>query len=169
MSTLMNSLAGQVEKAGGKFRYSTSVVHVEQPSQGGWDVTTYPGDPADNKVVSSSAPLPSFVEGRNSVEKVTTTTKHFDKIVVATGAFSTPSVPSCALPHLLQPTDVPKKGEGFTIHSSDVSRKDVQATLDEENGLEKVVVVGASKSAFDIAVELSKVRRLSFSSFTDES
>lgn len=152
MSTLMSDLASQVVEAGGTLRFATRVVRVSQPPEGGWDVTTTPNDTTRSNVVASSAPFPSFVGRMEETEGVET--RHYEKLIVATGYFSTPSVPDCAVSFLLQPSE--NAPDRFAVHSLGMSRGDVRARMAEAEGRKRVVVVGASKSAWDIAVEMSK-------------
>ncbi|GAA6041199.1 hypothetical protein JCM8097_008339 [Rhodosporidiobolus ruineniae] len=135
MAAVMDSHFQQVSSCpSASFRFSTRVVRVEQPEHGGWNVTSTPISPGGFPPASSSSdPLPSFdaTSAKQTGGSGTTKIQHYDKLIIATGSFSSPSVPACAVP------------------------KSVQHALSGERK-RRVVVVGASKSSLDAAEQLAQ-------------
>ena len=129
----MNKLAEQVEHMGATVRYNTSVDSCRQPYRGSWTIV--------------SAPLSNPLE---------MTTETFDKLVVATGTFSVPSVPSFVKP-FIHPWKVPLHDLNglITIHTSHLSEPTVQDALYARP--RRLAIIGGSKSALDAAERLASV------------
>lgn len=100
-------------------RLGTEVVRAEPAADGGWDVTT-----------AESPESPEVSE-------------HYDHLVLASGIFSAPLVPS------FQGIDALQAAGGQLLPASEL------LSLDQVRG-KHVVVVGYGKSACDIAVEIAK-------------
>ncbi|WVQ78504.1 hypothetical protein IAT38_000590 [Cryptococcus sp. DSM 104549] len=132
MVKVMDQVAHDVRDLGAVIHPHTQVISARRSDKGGWVV--------ESKPVGGS--------------EVTTGT--FDKLVVATGAFSRPAIPSFALP-LIQPFDIPllpdQASLPLAIHTSQLSQPTVQAALTSIP--RKIVVVGASKSALDASERFS--------------
>lgn len=152
MTFVMEHAARQGTALGAEVRALHDIVSVTQPSGpgSGWDVT--------------SVRLPSPSTSSFASEPIT---EHYDKLIIATGFFSDPVVPSFARPFVLPPRatlaetasnldeDTP-----FAIHTSHLSEPTVQRALMATK--REVVVVGASKSALDAAERLASVSFVNF-------
>jgi cation diffusion facilitator CzcD-associated flavoprotein CzcO len=134
MIRIMTKLAEEVKALGAEIRYQTSVESCRQPRPKTWCV--------------SSAPLAHPLE---------TSIEDFDKLVVATGTFSVPAVPSFAETYM-HPRRTPVKDlEGLlTIHTSHLSDDTVQKALYAKQ--RRIAIIGGSKSALDAAERLASVR-----------
>ncbi|KAK0208868.1 FAD/NAD-P-binding domain-containing protein [Desarmillaria ectypa] len=133
MVEVMNHVARQVKQLGAEVRCSTTVISATQPGGQGTPWT----------IVSAHADSPH-----------TKVTEVFDKLVVATGTFSTPIVPHFATPFVL-PRDTPidDPSAPFAIHTSHLSDPTVQTALYSRP--RDIIVVGASKSALDTVERLA--------------
>lgn len=147
MVHVMEHAARQVTALGAELRTLCNVTSATQPSGpgSGWDITV---------VTLPSPSTPAF--------KLGTSTDHYDKLIIATGSFSDPAVPSFARPFLLPPRatlayEAVKLEEDtpFAIHTSHLSEPVVQRALMAKK--RKVIVVGASKSALDASERLALV------------
>ncbi|KAK0466403.1 FAD/NAD-P-binding domain-containing protein [Desarmillaria tabescens] len=133
MVEVMKHVTRQVKELGAEVRCSTTVLSVTQ--SGGpatpWTIVSAHTDSPHSKV-----------------------TEVFDKLVVATGTFSTPIVPSFATPFVL-PNDTPINDPlaPFVIHTSHLSDPTVQTALYSRP--RDIIVVGASKSALDTVERLA--------------
>lgn len=152
MTYVMEHAAQQVTALGAEIRALRDVVSVTQPSGpgSGWNVTS---------VTLPSPSTSSFIS-----EAIT---EHYDKLIIATGSFSDPVVPSFARPFLLPPlatlaqhASSLDKDTPFAIHTSHLSEATVQRALMVKK--RNVVVVGASKSALDAAERLALVNFVPF-------
>lgn len=134
MVKIMEKIAEQVLTLGAEVRYSTRIEACRQHRPGHWEVTSAPNErPLEVK------------------------TEEFDKLVVATGTFSTPAVPSFAKA-ILHPQRKPitnLKGP-MIIHTSHLSDDSVQKALYARQ--RHIAIVGGSKSALDAAERLATVR-----------
>lgn len=149
MTHVMEHAARQVTSLGAELRTLCSITSATQPSGpgSGWDIT------------AATLPSPST---SNPAFKSDTYTEHYDKLIIATGSFSDPAVPSFARPFLLPPRatlaqEAVKLEENtpFAIHTSHLSEPVVQKALMMKK--RKVIVVGASKSALDASERLALV------------
>lgn len=149
MIHVMEHAARQVISLGAELRTLCNITSATQPSGpgSGWDIT------------AATLPSPST---RNPAFESNASTEHYDKLIIATGSFSDPAVPSFALPFILPPratlAQEAVKLEGdtpFAIHTSHLSDPVVQRALMAKK--RRVVVVGASKSALDASERLALV------------
>lgn len=133
MIRVMTRLEQQVLELGAEIRYSTSVESCQQPCPKRWRVSSAP----------VNRPLDS-------------TTEDYDKLIVATGTFSVPSVPSFAETYM-QPRRTPVIDHRglLTIHTSHLSDSSVQEALYARP--RRIAIIGGSKSALDAAERLASV------------
>lgn len=131
MIRVMTRLEQQVVQLGAEIRYSTSVVNCQQPRPKRWRIT--------------SAPVIRPLDGM---------TEDYDKLIVATGTFSVPSVPSFAETYM-QPRWTPVLDHRglLTIHTSHLSDSSVQKALYARP--RRIAIIGGSKSALDAAERLA--------------
>lgn len=133
MIRVMTRLEQQVLQLGAEIRYSTSVESCQQPQPKRWRVTSAP----------VSQPLNSISE-------------EYDKLVVATGTFSKPSIPSFAETYMHpRRTPVANHHGLLTIHTSHLSDDTVQQALYARP--RRIAIIGGSKSALDAAERLASV------------
>ncbi|GAA5900529.1 hypothetical protein JCM6882_001270 [Rhodosporidiobolus microsporus] len=156
MAAVMRSVFRQVEAAGAKFEFCTRVVRVEQPSGGGWDVITLADNVGAAAGVASTDPLPAYFSAASLPSSPSPQTRHFTHLIIATGSFSTPSLPPCALPHVASSIAPVSPREPFAVHTSALSRRSAQKALAGKEGKRRVVIVGASKSSLDAAEQLAR-------------
>lgn len=133
MIRVMTRLAQQVIQLGGEIRYSTNVETCQQPCPQRWRVTSAP----------TARPLESITED-------------YDKLVVATGTFSKPSIPSFAETYMqARRTPVADLHGLLAIHTSHLSDNSVQEALYARP--RRIAIIGGSKSALDAAERLASV------------
>ncbi len=133
MIQVMDHAARQVTALGGDLQSSTTVISAAQADG--------PGSPW------------IVISKRKDSAAVTHT---YDKLVVCTGSFSSPVVPSFAAPFLV-PDERPIEDPflPFAIHTARLSDPTVQTALYSKS--REIVVIGASKSALDAAERLALV------------
>lgn len=133
MIRVMTRLAEQVLQLGAEIRYNTNVETCQQPGPQRWRVTSAP----------VSRPLESITED-------------YDKLIVATGTFSKPSIPPFAETYM-QPRRKPVADlHGLlAIHTSHLSDNSVQEALYARP--RQIAIIGGSKSALDAAERLASV------------
>lgn len=133
MIRVMTRLEQQVLQLGGEIRYSTNVESCQQTRPKRWRVT--------------SAPV------SRSLDSIT---EDYDKLIVAIGTFSVPSVPSFAETYM-QPRRTPVVDHRglLTIHTSHLSDDSVQQALYARP--RRIAIIGGSKSALDAAERLASV------------
>lgn len=153
MIHVMDHATRQVTSLGAELRTLCNITSATQPSGpgSGWDITA----------ATLSSPSTSNYQSTPALQS-DTSTEHYDKLIIATGSFSDPSVPSFARPFLLPPRatlaqEAVKLEEDtpFAIHTSHLSEPVVKRVLMAKK--RKVVVVGASKSALDASERLALV------------
>lgn len=156
MILVMEHAARQVTALGAEIRYLCDITTVAQPAGpgSGWDVTSTTLPPPYT---------PSFTSE--------TFTEHYDKLIIATGSFSDPVVPSFAIPFVLPPRTTIAQGTfkldedaPFAVHTSHLSEPSIQRAVMESK--RTVVVVGSSKSALDASERLALVSVPSLRSFS---
>lgn len=136
MIRVMTRLAQQVIQLGGEIRYSTNVETCQQPRPQRWRVTSAP----------TARPLESITED-------------YDKLIVATGTFSKPSIPSFAETYMqARRTPVADLHGLLAIHTSHLSDNSVQEALYARP--RRIAIIGGSKSALDAAERLASVSSL---------
>ncbi|KAF8922158.1 hypothetical protein CPB85DRAFT_1427490 [Mucidula mucida] len=131
MIQVMSHAERQVAALGGDLQSSTTVISAAQADG--------PGSPW------------IVISKRKNSAAVTHT---YDKLVVCTGSFSSPVVPSFAAPFLV-PDERPIEDPflPFAIHTARLSDPTVQTALYSKS--REIVVIGASKSALDAAERLA--------------
>jgi cation diffusion facilitator CzcD-associated flavoprotein CzcO len=133
MTVHMKQVEAKAMSLGVKFNYNTTVTSIEKRPTGGWTVNYISPDGSKH-------------------------TAQYDKLVCASGSFSSPSVPDCA--HKLWKEELPEKvALPLVIHGQQLSLPKVQSVIEDA---EEFLVVGASKSAMDAAERFALVRGLRF-------
>jgi hypothetical protein len=120
MTIHMKQVEAKAMSLGVKFNYNTTVISIEKRPTGGWSVHYLSQDGSKH-------------------------TAQYDKLVCASGSFSSPSVPDCA--HKLWKEELPEK---------------VSLPLVIHGQQQEVLVVGASKAAMDAAERFTLVCDLCF-------
>lgn len=147
MIIVMEHAARQVTALGAETRYLRDITTVTQPGGrgSGWDVT------------STTLP-PPYTSSFTSY----TSTEHNDKLIIATGCFFDPVVPTFATPFVLSPRatiaqETFKLDEvvPFAIHTSHLSEPSIQRAV--MGNQRTIVIVGGSKSALDASERLALV------------
>ncbi|KAK8858802.1 hypothetical protein IAR55_003032 [Kwoniella newhampshirensis] len=132
MSRVMDHVEKEAKSLGAVIHYETEAITVRQSENRNWIVQ---------------------VRLRSGLSSQT-----FDKIVIATGAFSRPAVPAFAVP-FIQPFRTPVRPEEMkrriAIHTSHLSDHTVQEALNCTR--RHIVIVGASKSALDASERFSSL------------
>lgn len=133
MIRVMERLAKNILAMGVEIRYSTSVIACQQSRPGSWQISSAPND-----------------------HPIDTTSEDFDKLVISTGTFSLPSVPSYVETYMHPRRSPVKDLQGpLTIHTSHLSESTVQEALYSRQ--RRIAIIGGSKSALDAAERLAMV------------
>lgn len=147
MIHVMEHAARQVTALGAEIHYLRDITTVTQPAGpgSGWDVTS---------TTLTQPSTPNFTSE--------TSTEHYDRLIIATGCFSDPVVPSFAIPFVLPPRATLAQGTfkldedaPFAIHTSHLSEPSIQRAV--MGSKRTLVVVGGSKSALDASERLALV------------
>lgn len=147
MIYVMEHAARQITALGAEIHYLRDVTTVAQPAGPGsrWDVTSTTLPPPSTPNFTSEASI-----------------EHYDKLIIATGCFSDPVVPSFAIPFVLPPratiaqeTFKLDEDAPFAIHTSHLSEPGIQRAVMGKK--RTIVVVGGSKSALDTSERLALV------------
>lgn len=147
MILVMEHVARQVTALGAEMRYLRDITIVAQPAGpgSGWYVT------------STTLPPPYTPSFTSEVS-----TEHYYKLIIATGCFFNPAVPSFAISFVLPPRAIVAQGTikldedaPFAIHTSHLSEPSIQRAV--MGNKRTIVIVGGSKSALDASERLALV------------